>query len=273
MDWYKKQRLQGIETILYWHGRLNTTDITHAYGISRVQASKDIKQYITTYPGNMYYSKSEGAYLKASPFIFHLSKGSVDEYIGHISKMCEPNANMSIERLAPHYRQLNPNITSLVLHAIKDRKGIEIVYASMNNPQGNLRTIYPHSLVDTGFRWHVRAYCAKRKAFRDFNLGRIIDLPTLKSAGEGCTTVKYDKSWNTTVKVELKANPIFTENQQKLIHVEFGFKQSSYFVSTRACLVPYLLQRYQIDINQLEEPPLTQLLIVAQPKIILPFVF
>lgn len=265
MDWYKTQRLRGIEIILYWQNRLNTSDIMNAYGISRIQASKDIKQYITSYPGNMYYSLKDRAYLKAAPFTCHLSKGDVDEYIDHLSRMLKPSESMSIERLEPCYRQLNQHITS-VLYAIKDSKGVDITYASMGNPAGNRRVIYPHALVNTGFRWHARAYCVKRQEFRDFNLGRILDSHGFLEGGVPNASTEHDELWERSIMIELRANPILTEEQQSLVESEFGIKRKALFVPTRACLVGYLLQRYQIDINNLDSPSKTQLLAVGNVK-------
>lgn len=273
MEWYKRQRLRGIEIVLYWQCRLNTSDIINAFGISRIQASSDIKQYILSYPGIMYYDRQKKAYIKSGAFKPRLSRGTVDEYIDHISRMNTPHERLSIESLTPHYRQLHPEIASTVLQAIRKKVGVQIVYGSMSNPQGSSRVIYPHSLVDTGFRWHIRAYCANRESFRDFNLGRIVGDTSLVDAGGTHTTLEYDEQWGTEVKLQLKANPLLNKHQQQLVEAEFGIKRGSLFVSARACLVAYELQRYQIDLTCLESPPKTQLLVVANHEALTSYLF
>jgi len=262
MDWQKKQRLRAIEIILYWHGRLNTGDIIKAFGISRIQASKDIKTYITMFAGNMYYNLTDRAYLKGNPFKLYLTTGNIDEYIDHISRMSEPYDGMSIERIAPHYRALKPSVAGAVLQAIKAKQGLLVNYGSMRTPEGNSRIIYPHSLVDTGFRWHIRAYCNRRGEFRDFNLGRILDTPEILKDRPEEACVDHDSLWNEAITLALRANPALSEAQQRLIEMEFGIEQKTLLVPTRACLVHYALQRYQINLDQVARPAKTQMLVV-----------
>jgi len=273
MDWPLKQRLRAIEIILYWHGRLNTGDIIKTFGISRTQVSKDIKQYITTYPGNAYYHFKKQAYLKANPFKLHFTHGTIDEYIDHISRMLKPNSNTSIEKLSLHYSPLKPIIAGAILQAIEHKLGVNILYGSMGTPEGQQRVIYPHSLVDSGFRWHVRAYCTKRKEFRDFNLGRILGQPEAIADSLAIADKKHDTLWNKKVNVSFRANPIFSEAQQKLIQTEFDIPRKIIHIKVRACLIHYTLQRYQIDSEQLENPPATQTLVIDNNKEIKPFLF
>jgi len=273
MDWHRQQRLRAIEIITYWHGRLNTGDIIAAFGISRIQASKDIKEYVSNFPGNIYYSPSDRAYLKAKPFKLHLTIGSVDEYIDHISRMSTRTADTPIERLSPHYRHLKPEVVSLVLQSIRDQKGLSVVYASMNRPEGKRRTVHPHSLVDTGFRWHIRAFCDDRQEFRDFNLGRIIGEPEVLDSTPKYALLNKDKFWSKKVSFSLVPNPALSDNQKKVVEAEFDIKRGGLIVTTRACLVHYLLQRYQIDSDNLENPESTQLLAVMNPDEIKPYLF
>lgn len=39
-------------------------------------------------------------------------------------------------------------------------------------PEAEIRLIAPHTLVYSGMRWHVRAYCDKNHDYRDFVLSR-----------------------------------------------------------------------------------------------------
>jgi len=272
MDWHRQQRLRAIEIITYWHGRLNTSDLTAAFGISRNQASNDIKEYVITFPGNIYYSPSDRAYLKVNPFKLHLTTGSMDEYIDHISRMSERTAT-PIEKLSPHYRHLKPKVVALVLQSIREQKGLSVIYASMNRPEGKKRTIHPHSLVDTGFRWHIRAFCDDRQEFRDFNLGRILGDPEVMNLSSKYVLASNDKQWNKKVHISLIANPTLSDNQRKVVEAEFDIKREGLFVTTRACLIHYLLQRYQVDSSNLGNPEITQLLAVMNPDEIKPYLF
>src|SRR5690606_18739943 len=79
-------------------------------------------------------------------------------------------------------RTVRPEIVREILRACRTQTSVKILYASMTNPVWSERVISPHTLVYTGFRWHVRAYCHKRGEFRDFILSRIDRTP--KTAAE-----------------------------------------------------------------------------------------
>jgi len=272
MAWQRKQRLRAIEIITFWHGRLNTGDIVAAFGISRIQASKDIKKYISTFPENIYYSLSDRAYLKAKSFKLHLTEGSVDEYIDHVSRMTT-QPNIPIEKLAPHHTRLKANVVSSLLDGIRNKKGLSILYASMSRPEGTERIIYPHSIVDTGFRWHVRAYCENRKDFRDFNIGRLLNSPKVVDQTPKHALASKDNLWQKMVNIKLYANPLLSDRQKLVIESEFDMERGNLVVSTRACLIHYMLQRYQIDSDRIDNPPINQLLAVENPDSISPYLF
>lgn len=272
MDWGKEQRLRAIEIIVHWQGRLNTGDLIAAFGISRNHASLDIKEYILNFPENIQYNPSARAYLKTKAFKLHLTEGSVDEYIDHISRM-KTQPHVPIEKLAPHHSRLKAEVVSQLLNGICRQKGLSVLYASMTRPEGAKRTIYPHSIVDTGFKWHVRAYCENRKEFRDFNLGRILGVPEVMERTPKHAMVIKDKLWRKMVPIHLCANPNLSDNQKQVIESEFDMKRGKLTVHSRACLVHYILQRYQIDSECLDTPLATQLLAVESPETITPYLF
>jgi len=273
MDWHRQQRLRSIEIILHWQGRLNTGDLIAAFGISRIQASKDIKEYRTAYPDNLHYNLSRRAYLRSDAFSPHLIRGTVDEYLDHIARMSIDGASDAIERMAPHYSVLKREVVSVLFNSILNRRGVSIEYASMTHPEGAPRIIYPHSMINTGFRWHVRAYCDKRKGFRDFNLGRILETPTNTASAPGAAAIENDSQWNRIVDITLIPNAALSGSQQRLLEKEFDMVDGRLVIHSRASLVHYMLQRYQIDPERLDNPPATQLLAVKDSRSVAKFLF
>jgi predicted DNA-binding transcriptional regulator YafY len=55
-----------------------------------------------------------------------------------------------------------------LLKACREGLRLETEYVSLNTPNVEVRLIAPHTLVYTGMRWHVRAYCEKNGQYRDF---------------------------------------------------------------------------------------------------------
>ncbi len=265
MDWQGEQRQRAIEIILHWQGRLNTADLIAAFGISRIQASKDITTYRNAYPDNMSYSLTERTYLRAPGFKLHQIKGTVDEYLDHIARMKTGGATDAIVRLRPHCSVLQREVIARVFNAIISTKqaGIRIHYASMTHPEGQERIIYPHSIIDSGFRWHVRAYCETRQAFRDFNLGRILAPPEATGPAPECAAIANDEQWNEIIAFALIPNPALSEAQCHLLEREFSMTNGRLELEARAALLHYTLQRYQIDPERLDDPPPTQLLAVT----------
>ncbi|MFL9610961.1 WYL domain-containing protein [Methylobacillus sp. Pita2] len=90
----------------------------------------------------------------------------------------------------------------------------------MNNPAGVERIIYPHSIVRAPRRWHIRAWCDKNKAFRDFTLGRIAN--DLEGSQNGAEMSKEaDLEWNAEVKIHITAHPKLTDEQRVMIKDEY----------------------------------------------------
>lgn len=250
------------------------------FNISRIQATRDIKRYVEMYPGNIYYDGKKRAYIKAEPFHCHITKGTVDEYLLAFPDTVDVPLLLSelkespFEQVAAPLRCLPPSVVAPLLDSIRANKGVSIRYASMTSPEGADRIVFPHSLVDTGFRWHLRAYCGSRGEFRDFNLGRIKGSPVSKKPSPACAAPENDKMWNEIVTFNLKANPALTDSQRSMIEIEFGFKHGSLAVTSRACLIHYMLQRYQVDSRRLEgEQPTSRLLVVENPSVIAPYLF
>src|SRR3546814_9421555 len=68
---------------------------------------------------------------------------------------------------------INPDEVSIALvrQACLQKMGIDVSYVSLTSGETK-RTLFPHALVRTAARWHVRAWCPEREEYRDFNVGR-----------------------------------------------------------------------------------------------------
>ena len=67
------------------------------------------------------------------------------------------------------------------------------------------RLIEPHSLVNSGLRWHVRAYSADTYDFRDFVLSRFASAQSTGETAESDPV--YDDDWVETVALQLAPIP------------------------------------------------------------------
>ena len=250
-------RLRAIELIAYWEGRLITTQLMDWFGITRQQASSDINRYNSQFnPDSLVHSPALKGYVPSAGFRPVLTSGHINEYMGLIaSQGSEPMAQVlethaSVASVQLPDRAIRPEVIREVIKACRGAGSLSIVYASMSSPQLHERMISPHTLVYTGFRWHVRAYCHKRQAFRDFLLSRIDRTP--KPSLESSPAADIDALWQEQITLTLIPNTRLTVAQQALTERDFGMPDGRLQLTVRKALAHYTMQRYQAAITEQE---------------------
>ena len=279
--WDLALRYRLIETVAWWEGRLTTGHLIQSFGISRQQASKDINTYINEHaPKNLTYDKQIKGYVPSKVFKPLFIDDSASAYL-HL--LYQNNARAPhIEGLALAYahtkvlevpdRSINAEILRPLLKACRDHLRLDVDYVSLNSPEPEGRTIAPHTLVYTGMRWHVRAYCEKNREYRDFVLSRLRGVPDIRE-DETENGIDGDEVWNTEVAVIIKPDGRLNKAQQAIIEVDFGMTDGQLVVPSRRALVMYVLQRYQIDPKNLNPNPDAQQIVVANLKELKPWLY
>ncbi|MEM7691707.1 MAG: WYL domain-containing protein [Pseudomonadota bacterium] len=268
--WDLLLRYRYIEIITLWEGRLTTGHLTRCFGIGRQQASKDINHYAREIaPGNLEYDKFLKGYKPSTNFTPRVTKGTADEYLHLMTRDAQlmgvfeslPLATANVEQLSTPTRYVSPNVLRPLIQAARSKRRLEVDYLSLQNPDREGRIIVPHTLVFTGFRWHVRAWCEKNRDYRDFVLSRFRGEAELLDASDNGS--EDDTRWQQTVEVVVKPDPRLTDEQQEVIAVDYGMSERVLRINTRGILVNYLLQLLQLD-NQTEQAnPLAQQIVLA----------
>ncbi|MBF5056728.1 hypothetical protein Y5W_02022 [Alcanivorax sp. 521-1] len=262
-------RYRLIEVVALWEGRLTTNHLMRAFGIGRQQASKDINTYLADYgPDNLVYDRFLKGYRPTPGFRPVFTRGVADEYLQMMHAREDLASSfealtvreLNTEVLLPPARDLRPEVLQPVLQACRERKRVEIEYASLANPEPEYRVIQPHTVVHTGYRWHVRAWCEKNGDFRDFVLSRIGDQPELVTTAT--MRAEDDEAWRTRVVVRLGPDPRLSEPQQALIQRDYGMEQGELRLETRGALVSYLLQQLRVDAPADQRSPEAQQVVV-----------
>ena len=279
--WDLALRYRLIETVTWWEGRLTTGHLIQSFGISRQQASKDINTYITEHaPKNLTYDRHLKGYVPSKAFKPLFIDDSASAYL-HL--LYQNNARAPhVEGLALAYahtkvlevpdRSIKAEVLRPLLKACRDHLRLDIDYVSLNSPEPEGRTIAPHTLVYTGMRWHVRAYCEKNREYRDFVLSRLRGVPDLW----GDVTendIAADDAWNTEVAVVIRPDERLDKAQREVIEVDFGMTEGHLVVPSRRALVKYVLQRFQIDPKNLNPNPEAQQIVVANLKELKPWLY
>ncbi len=272
-DWTQRwdllQRYRLIEIIALWEGRLTTGHLCHAFGIGRQQASRDINEYIRHIgPGNLVYDKHIKGYTPAADFKPAVTAGLADEYLHLLNRRRDLELRFEILGLQatnnvvlyPPPRVLRPQILRPIVTAARQQKRLEVEYVSLHNPNQEIRVIAPHTLVFSGLRWHVRAYCEKNRAYRDFVLSRFRGVPDMMD--ESPNPIEEDRDWQQKVSVRIKPDPRLDKAQKKIIAEDYGMSRGVLTIKTRGPLVQYMMQLLQIDAHVLQGKPGAQQIIV-----------
>ncbi len=265
-------RYKIIEIIALWEGRLTTNHLCNYFGIGRQQASKDINIYIKDIaPTNLLYDNSLKGYKPTLSFKPKFTTGAIDEYLTLLSSqggnllptdmMNNQSFSQCIELIQTPTRAIKPAILSGLIQSIKNKRRIELGYVSLSNPKIEDRIIEPHSLVNTGQRWHVRAYCEKNRDFRDFVLSRFRG--DIEIYDEAFVDASEDKHWHTAARIKIIPDTRLTKAQRKVIAEDYGMKRNALVINTRAALVNYLLKFLQLDPNKIEVIPEAQQLMIG----------
>ncbi|MDN6856773.1 WYL domain-containing protein [Pseudomonas sp. CAN2814] len=268
--WDLALRYRLIETVAWWEGRLTTGHLMQSFGISRQQASKDINTYITEHaPKNLTYDRHLKGYVPSLKFAPKFIDNSASAYLHLLSENKERAPH--IEGLALAYahtevlkvpdRSVRPDVLRPLLKACREGLRLECEYVSLANPVPETRLIAPHTLVYTGMRWHVRAFCEKNRDYRDFVLSRFRGEPDVLDVSEHVR--ELDAGWCTEVTVIIEPDPRLKPEQKAIVAQDYGMQQEQLPIPSRGALVQYVLQRYQIDPNKIQAKAAAQQIVVA----------
>lgn len=261
MDTLNKLSLQHrkvferIELIVQWEGRLNTRHLTEALGVTRQTASRFISAYKKSAPNNLVENKSLRCYEPSSEFVPLLGAAPLEDYAALFFGVMNPEKSEwvfgnSIWRLGNCQRSLSPGVVRPIIQAIHGGFRVDIAYASISNPDFEERIISPHALLHDGHRWHVRAWCEKNQAFRDFVLTRIRDVFNREGAAE--MTAADDEAWNTWVSFSIEVDSRLSEAQRTIVALDYGMSEDDDGTmrrqyTVRGALVLYWLQQLRVD--------------------------
>lgn len=270
LRWDLLLRYRLIEIIALWEGRLTTNHLCTAFGIGRQQASADINAYLSGMgKGNLEYDRVLKGYIPSADFHPQVTTGTADEYLHALARNNDLSQTFetlqlqtpNTEVLQLPIRDVKPALVRALVQAARTGKRLEVEYASLENPVPEGRIIAPHTLVYTGLRWHVRAWCEKNQAYRDFVLSRFRGTPEiLNEVSE--QSLQRDERWNKRVTVRIKPDSRLTPDQRKIIAQDYGMNRQVLRIETRMALVQYLLNLLRLDWKAINPDPKAQQIVI-----------
>jgi hypothetical protein len=267
--WSVEQRLEFIDFRLYWEGRVNRSDLIDFFEVSVPQASADLTQYQEQAKGNAVYDKTRKAYVAGPKFRPVFFDPSADQYLAQLRMIQSgllPEEEAWAVRL-PSYsilpilrRRIDPNTLRLVLTAIRSGEALHVSYQSMSAPQPKQRWLAPHALGFDGARWHARAWCFKREAFRDFVLSRVV---AIDDARPSPIAPADDVGWQREVTLRIGPHPALKDGKRRAVELDYGMSDGVFEVATRACLAYYCMRQFGLDRPPTEVKPERQQIVLV----------
>ncbi|MDB2667647.1 WYL domain-containing protein [Luminiphilus sp.] len=271
--WEQILRYRYIELITLWEGKLTTRQLCETFGIGRQQANKDLSSYRRALTqGDLIYDATAKHYLPSSNFKPILTQGLASEYLQLAAQQSDvqrilghlPVAAAAVEVVSAPSRELPPSLLRPIIQAITDCRRIDVDYVSLNNPDREGRIVVPHTLVWTGYRWHVRAWCEKNQDFRDFVLSRFRGEADLMDSSE--RNASEDNDWQQRVTLQVEPDPRLRVDQREVIAHDYNMENGRLLLTTRAKLAPYLLQLLNVNTGPLLDDPRAQQLVLSNQE-------
>lgn len=245
----QRERLWQIDFLARFRGQITRHDLVQRFGIALSNATRDISLYRQLAPQNLDYDHRDKVYRRAANFqpLFAYDRE-------HTLQTLSLGQGVGLEVCAQAIQvdaaaALNPpdlDTLAAVSRAIHAGNALSISYVSISSGETQ-REIVPHSLVNTGLRWHTRAYCRTHSEFRDFVITRITSVAQSTALVNGLVeTLDQDSDWHRTVSLELIPHPnaVFI----RAIELDYSLESGQHItLPVRAATAGYLLRRWGVD--------------------------
>ncbi len=274
--------MQYIELMAYYTGVIARSDLTRAFGISDAAATKDLKLYGELAPDNLVYQQAVFGFVPTKTFreVFaDLSPGTVLPMMAEnlpvaggpqvsISGLAGSIYGITIESLPLPERLPDKEILAPLIRAIKQKKKVAAVYQSLTDRDSKQqRIIEPHALINTGLRWHLRAYSEDTYDFRDFVLSRFAKTTLLDTDAE--SSPQYDDDWSEMVTLKLVPHPKLDEQKQSSLLLDYHATDGVIELEVRRSLIGYTLKNLSVDTttDHSMNPNANQLVVVNRDEV------
>ena len=242
----QRQRLAYIEFRLWFFGEVTRKEVLERFEVATAAGTRDMALYKELAPDNLRYERKRFCYQSGfQPLFVHAVERVLAALTSGFGAGDPASGGDTLSHAVPA-RPNQPPLETLatVTRAMVAGQVLGLTYHSMKKGPG-LRQIVPHSLVDSGLRWHVRAFDRTKGHFRDLVLTRMEDVQVLDDAALAHERMAADGQWNCQMELVLRPHPAHA--QPRTIERDFGMHQGQLRVTLRAAEVGYVLRQWQVD--------------------------
>ena len=245
----QRDRLAFIELRVRFVGEIRRQDLVDRFAIQSAAATRDLALYRELAPGNIDYDSKGKTYVLGDDFhsLFDYPAERVMSWLTQAFGDGEP---LQLKTWVPSEipsRLTNPDLDVLsnVTRSIHLGCPLSIEYHSISSGRSK-REIVPFALLDTGLRWHVRAFDRKCREFRDFVITRIKRPRLLRDeTPEPHELSDQDIQWTRIVELDLVAHP--DQPHPEITEMDYGMQGGVLPMKLRAATAGYVLRKWSVD--------------------------
>jgi hypothetical protein len=244
----QKDRLAFIDFSLQFFGHVARTDLIQRFKTGLAASTRDFSAYKELAPLNLILRHQTKSYHRTDDFqavfkhdaeviLTSLSRG----FGNGISTGVQPS-----EQCFDAVRLIHPCVAIIasIMRAIHNKQGIKCGYVSVSSGETE-RALVPHSIINNGHRWHVRAYDRKRNSFRDFVSTRFTFVDLIQGPVHTHEASPYDQQWQQIVNIVLVPHPKL--KQSKAIEMDYNMSDGKLSIQLRTAVAAYVLRQWQVD--------------------------
>lgn len=245
----QRDRLAFVELRVRFIGEIRRQDLVSRFAIQSAAATRDLALYREQAPGNIDYDAKAKAYVLGDGFrpMFDFPPERVLSWLTQGFGDGEPRCIDAwiTNETASRITQPDLGVLASVTRAIHQKCVLKIEYHSISNGRTQ-REIVPFALIDSGLRWHVRAFDRKSRDFRDFVITRIKYPKVLKGEKPAPHELSdQDIQWTRIVEVELVPHP--DQSRPEIIEKDYSMRDGALRMKLRAATAGYILRKWSVD--------------------------
>ncbi|WKD24205.1 WYL domain-containing protein [Pseudoalteromonas sp. KG3] len=247
----QRERLAFIDFNLQYFGQVARADLIQRFKTGLAACTRDFSSYKELAPQNLVLSHTTKTYHRLESYkpLFKHDAESI------LSALCRGFGDGLSSGIQPSSycqdatRLIHPNseVIATLMRAITSKLAIECQYTSLTTGT-TLKALVPHSIVNNGKRWHVRAFDRSNQEFRDFVATRIECPKILQSLIKPEEYADKDTQWHTIYDIILAPHPQL--KYPKAIELDYEMDNGQLKLEIRAALLGYLLRQWNVDCTE-----------------------
>jgi predicted DNA-binding transcriptional regulator YafY len=251
----QREKLTFIDFCANYLGSIGRSEVMKRFGISDVSASKCLSEYAELAPKNLKYDFKTKTHQATKHF-----KPMFNFDVTQVLKALSTGFGDTLEQLPTPFIEsesaiaLNKpksEIVAQVTRAIHLKKVVDLSYRSLSSGETE-RKVAPLAIINSGLRWHVRAFDRKTNEFRDFVFTRMLNAKPTDEAHKLNESLEQDDSWNQMITLELTPHPGNIAEKES-IEMDYGMIDGNVDITLRKAVAGYVLRHWNVDCTENHE--------------------